>query len=431
MTALRGRWLIGRLVTLAVVALLIFASLRAHLWTRTPTLPPDRALFETAEERSLQAAVTFSAQVEPRDVMYVNALEGGQVERALVHYGDLVRKGQILLQLSNPDLAKEVANTELSLSQQIGSLHTNELNLEDERAANEQQLAELDQSMARLKRIAERQKVYFAKGIASAEERDNAVSELEHATTMRELARQHNERLAALRNERAPELKASLAKFLRDEQDNRSKLADLAIRAPESGRFESGTARVGPGDNFRIGETIGRGQHIGDLTLNSGVRLAAEVADTQFPLLQVGQPAEVQVTKSTVAVTLERIYPRATDGKVRIELAFAGPTPAGLLIGQTLQGQLPVPTGAPALVLPANSLIGAKGLEYVFVLAQDHQSARRREIKVGRRTADQVEVLSGLRAGDTVVAAGLTGIDHLENYPTIRLSGSESDPHAG
>jgi HlyD family secretion protein len=109
-----------------------------------------------------------------------------------------------------------------------------------------------------------------------------------------------------------------------------------------------------------------------------------------------------------------RVYPQVTDGTFAVDLAFTGNEPPGLLPGQTLEGKLILGADRMATTLPAGPFLEVTGGDWVFVLATDGRSARRRGIKIGRRSAEQVEVLRGLEPGERVIISDYTGLEHID-----------------
>ena len=109
-----------------------------------------------------------------------------------------------------------------------------------------------------------------------------------------------------------------------------------------------------------------------------------------------------------------KVYPQVKDGKFEIDLAWEGATPPGLRRGQAVQGKLELGDDVPAVVLPAGPFLEASGGAWVFVLDNDGSSATRRAVKLGRRTTEAVEVLSGLQPGDRVVTSDYTGLDRID-----------------
>jgi len=112
-------------------------------------------------------------------------------------------------------------------------------------------------------------------------------------------------------------------------------------------------------------------------------------------------------------LTVTRVYPQVKDGTFVVDLAFQGASPPGLLPGQSLQGRLALGRDEPALTLASGAFLERSGGDYAFVIAQDGRTAERRRIKLGRRNAEQVEVLEGLAAGDRVVVSSYDGLDRI------------------
>ena len=79
-----------------------------------------------------------------------------------------------------------------------------------------------------------------------------------------------------------------------------------------------------------------------------------------------------------------------------------------------LQGRLSLGEDEPGLVLESGAFLEASGGDWVFVLDAGGSTAHRRRIKLGRRNAEQVEVLSGLAAGERVIVSDYTGLDRID-----------------
>jgi HlyD family secretion protein len=113
-------------------------------------------------------------------------------------------------------------------------------------------------------------------------------------------------------------------------------------------------------------------------------------------------------------VRVTRVYPQVKDGGFKLDLAFAGEAPPDLLRGQTLQGRLSLGEDQPGLVLASGAFLERSGGDWAFVLGADGRTAHRRRIKLGRRNAEQVEVLAGLTAGERVIVSDYTGLERID-----------------
>jgi len=164
----------------------------------------------------------------------------------------------------------------------------------------------------------------------------------------------------------------------------------LLQRAPIAGQL-SGFA-LQPGTSVRLGDRLGR---IDDPA--GGMQLTAEVDEYYLPRLQPGQRAH---SEGKGVLSLAQILPQVQGGKLRVLLRWpAGQAPADLRPGQAVELRLALAQPAPALLLP-----DGPGVQSQLFVRQGGE-LRRRTVQLGRRAAGQVEVLSGLVAGDEVLVS--------------------------
>lgn len=379
----------------------------------TLRMPLDRATLKAVDHGTFDDFIPVRGKVVPKDTIYVNAREGGSVATVHVQAGDFVKEGQPLVALNNPDLEHEVMMGEVSLVEQINNLRDAETHLEETHITNHQQLADIDYNLLRLTRQAERQKYYFSKGITSAEERDKAVDELDHYSKLRAVTDERNRRQEALRAARLPELQSALLQAQRNLTQTRAKLDQLTVRAPASGHLNSLT-------DLKVGQNLKRGEHIGDVTLDTGFKLSADIDEYYLGRIRPGQKAQMQIDGDAASLSVARVYPQVDKGRFVVDFDFDKSAPAQLFSGQALQGKLVLGKAQPALLLPAGNFLEVTGGDWVFVLDKDGRSAHRRRIKLGRRTTENLEVLDGLRAGEKVLVSDYQGFERIEQIVFTR-----------
>ena len=112
--------------------------------------------------------------------------------------------------------------------------------------------------------------------------------------------------------------------------------------------------------------------------------------------------------------TVRRVSPQVKNGQFSIDLDFDGKSPASLVAGETAQGRLQLGGDSSALIMPVGAFLERTGGNWVFVVARDGKSAERRSVKVGRRTSEQLEILSGLTAGERVLTSDYTSLDRAD-----------------
>jgi HlyD family secretion protein len=360
----------------------------------------------SVEQGMYRDFIPLRGEVVPRDTVYLDALEGGLVTRVLAHDGDRVREGQPLVEFSNTALELEVLQRESSLVASITQLQELETQLEQNRATNEKALAEAEYDVTRLQRALDRREELFARQLVSAEERDKLEDELQSALRKRDLQRESNERQDAMRERQQPQRREQMNKLQESLEITHSKLQNLTERASVAGLLT--------GMDLKVGENRHRGVRLAEVTPDTGFNLTAVVDEYYLGRVREGQVARIEREGRQWPLRVTRVYPQVRDGGFKVDLAFMSETPAGLLRGQALQGRLSLGDDQRGLVMASGSFLERSGGEWVFVLAADGRSAHRRQIKIGRRNAEQVEVLAGLIAGERVIVSDYTGLERID-----------------
>jgi HlyD family secretion protein len=242
--------------------------------------------------------------------------------------------------------------------------------------------------------------------LVSVEERDKLQDDLDRALRQRDMQRDSNARQETLRTQQAPQVKQQTVKLQESLGITHDKLRNLTVRAPVAGLV---TAL-----DLKIGENRNRGQRLAEITPDTGFNLSATVDEYYLGRVHEGQIANVERDGRQWPLRVTRVYPEVKNGGFTVDLAFQEGTPAGLLRGQSLQGRLSLGEDQPGLVLASGAFLERSGGDWVFVLSADGASAQRRRIKLGRRNAEQVEVLSGLAAGEQVLVSDYTGLERID-----------------
>ncbi|HEV2703075.1 MAG TPA: efflux RND transporter periplasmic adaptor subunit [Steroidobacteraceae bacterium] len=390
----------------ALVLVILAAVLLLGPAQRSVSIPVGSLSIAAVQRGVYHDIIPLTGEVVPHDTVYLDAVEGGRIEHILVQAGDTVTAGQPLVTLSNTALELDVLDREGRLVQSITESQSYQTQLEQNRVANQKALAQIDYDIVRLRRAQERREGLVAQHLVSAESQDQIKDELDNALRQRPMQEESNRRQEDLRQKQLPQLQAQISKLQQDLVVTHSKLADLTVRAPVSGLVTS--------MDLTVGESRNLGDRLGEITPATGYKLSATVDEYYLARVRPGQAASIQIDDKSWPLKVARVYPQVKSGGFVVDLAFTGATPPGLLRGQTLQGRLSLGADAPGLVLPAGAFLERSGGDWAFVLQADGHSAQRRRIKIGRRNAEQVEILSGLAAGERVITSDYTGLERID-----------------
>jgi HlyD family secretion protein len=402
-----SRFSLGGRIALAavVVACVVWGAIEIFInsGVQSLRLPAAQATFATVEQGIFHDLIPLRASVVPRETLYVDAVDGGRVDRVLVEPGDLVQQGQPIIELSNTNLALSVIQQESQLNQAISQLQQNEIALEQNKLSNERALAEVEYGLVRLKRSGARRDNLVTRGLESAEQRDVIADELAYYQRLMPIQTDSNRRQDSLRDRLLPDIHRQLS-ILRGNLDVVHRTLDgLIVRAPVTGRVTA--------IDLKVGEHKDAGQRLAEVTPPSGMKLSADVDEFYLARVRTGQVANVDLHGRSVEVAVKRIYPQVHDGRFRVDFDFDTTTPDNLVAGETTQGRLQLGDDSPARIVPVGPFLERTGGDWIFVVAPDGKSALRRRIKAGRRTVEQLEILSGLSVGERVITSDYAALE--------------------
>jgi HlyD family secretion protein len=376
------------LVVLAVVTLGSVSSVR---------VPAATVTIDAAETGVFHDFVPLKGKAAPKDEIYLDVLDGGQVAEVLARSGDMVAVGQPLVRFRNTALELDVLDREGRLVESITQLQSYEKDLEQTRVANEKAAQEIAYNIVRLSRAEQRREPLLARGFVPKEQTDQLKDELAYDQHLSPVQFESNRRQEALRQAQLPQIAAEMATLKESLAVTRSKLDSLVLKAPIAGKLTEET--------LQVGQILKPGDRVGEVVPATGFKALADIDEYYLGRVATGQGADVTIEGRRFPMVVTRVNPQVKDASFQVELAFKGAQPAGLLPGEALEGKLAVGGDRRALMLPAGPWLERTGGDWVMVVAGDGAHAERRRIKLGARNAEQVEVLAGLRPGERVITS--------------------------
>jgi HlyD family secretion protein len=365
------------------------------------TVPVSRLTISAVSQGRFDDFLPLRARVEPSLTVFLDAVEGGRVERILVEDGAMVQQGQLLAVLSNSDLQLNVLARQTEVTQQINSMRSQELALNQSRLANERARIEADLATQTARRNYEMQRPLADRGFVSgrvfADSRDTYEANRRRSDVLRR-QQVEDERL---QSSQLAQLRASATALNDSLSIARGSLGALSLRAPVAGQLTS--------FSIQIGQSLNRGERLGQIDSAGRNKLRAQVDEFFLGRVSQGLVADAEVGGRTYRMRVSKIYPQIRNGAFEIDLQFLGAEPANLQRGQTVQIRLTLGAPARARLIPNGAFYNDTGGNWVFVVAPDGRSAVRRQVRLGRRNSDFIEVLDGLDPGERVITSPYTG----------------------
>jgi HlyD family secretion protein len=381
--------------------LLVLAFLKFAPSADSGTVAADRVSVAPVTVGVFEDFLPLRARVTPLVTVYLDAVEGGRIEKKLVEDGADVVQGQLLAVLSNAELQLSTLEKQAEVEQQLNNMRSQELALAQTRSGNMRDLNQAQTELAKAKRQYDLYRPLAEKGFVSSKAFNDASDDLDYQNKRLAILQHTIGQDEALQTSQLKQLRAAAASLNGSLGIAHSSLGQLSIRAPVTGQLS--------GFDVQLGQSLQQGQRVGQIDSAGASKLQADVDEYYLGRVAVGQTATLDQNGRTWRLKVAKIYPQVRSGQFQLDLVFVGPEPAGIQRGQTLQAKLTLGDAQKARLIPFGSYYTDTGGNWVFVVSPNRRSAERREVKLGRKNPDFIEVLSGLEPGEKVLTSSYSG----------------------
>lgn len=346
--------------------------------------------------------IPVRGRVTPAKTLYLDAIEGGRVERILVEDGANLNKGDLIVELSNASLQLSVLGNEARVAEQLNNMRSIELSLEQNRLQHKRNLIDIRYQIKTLTRQLKRESDLMKTGAVSQTQFDDTKDTLEWyqnrlAVTLESQASDQKMQVEQLKflTETTARLESNLA-------ISRQNLDNMNVKAPVNGKLS--------GFDIEVGQSIGRGERLGQIDTPNDFKLTATIDEFYLSRVDIGQKASFD----DYELKISKIYPHVQNGQFKIDFAFLGEQPSDIRRGQTVQTKLTLGDETKALLIPNGSFFQDTGGNWIFVVNSDGTQATRRPVKLGRRNSRYIEVVDGLAEGERVVTSPYNGYQEMQ-----------------
>ncbi|WP_303311269.1 efflux RND transporter periplasmic adaptor subunit [Hymenobacter sp. BT730] len=399
-------WTRTRLLLLGAVVLVVVglaASLLTTAGAPKLNVDPERLTISAVTRGPFQELVPVDGVVMPIKSIYLDAPEGGTVQRILVEDGATLTPGQPIIELANTDLQLEMVNRETAVFDLMNNLHNTRNLLQQNRIQELNQLAEIEHQLREAKRIYDLNSTLYEQKVISRQEFNQAQNNYRFQQRRQQLTRQSLRQDSLSMGQQISQMQQSVERMQSNLALMRQKLGDLTIKAPAAGRLTS--------LNAEIGELKTRGQRLGQLDMLTGLKVRATVDQYYISRIFPGQKAEVSLNGKSYELSVTKIFPQVTRG-LQVDLEFTGPAP-DIRRGQSVPVRLALSDQTQAIRVPRGGFNQKTGGNWIFKVNEDGTKAYRTDIRLGRQNPDYYEVLDGLKPGDKVITSSYEGFENM------------------
>ena len=392
--------------TVAVVAVL-------RLKPAAPTVDRSTIWPDTVKRGPMVRQVRGSTgSLVPREdkLRLIPAETEATVTRILVLPGAQVQPDTVIMDLSYPQLEQEALNASLALKAAESDYHNTQVKLESDLMTQQAGAATVSADYSQAKLQAQTDKALYDLGVISGLAYNVSKSKADELTARNKI---EEDRLAM--NEKVIASQLAVQQTLVDQaralyQLKQQQMAALHVTAGISGVLVDLP--------HQVGEHVAPGTTLAKVVQPDQLKASLKIAETQARDIQIGQPASIDTHNGVIPGRVQRIDPAVQNGTVTVDVELTGPLPQGARPDLSVDGTIDLERMTDVLYVGRPALGNENSTLSLFKEDPDGKGAVRVPVKVGRASVNSIQVLDGLKEGDTVI---LSDMSREDNVDRIRL----------
>jgi len=393
----KKKWTIKRISTILFgVVFLTFVVYNFGFGDRRSKLNVDanKATISTVKYGEFTEFIPQTGTVVPARTFYLDAIEGGTIKNINAESGAIVKKGDIIMELTNLNRELNVLTQEANLNESINRVRQTRLQLAQNDLSQQQILAEIDYQLSILRPQYERETEMFEKNLISKQQFERTEEQYNYNRKRKKFTyvAYRNDSIARVRQ--LKELNASELRMMESLSGVSRILDNLVIRSPISGQ-------VSLSAQWQVGQSVNITQRLGQVDVIGHYIVRCPIDELYLDRIAKGLIATYRDYKLIITY----IYPTIRSGRFEVDMDFVGDVPPGIVRGQSMRLRIALGKSSEQILLPVGGFFKDTGGNWAFVLSKDGNTAEKQPIRLGRRNTEYYEVTSGLQPEDRVITS--------------------------
>lgn len=403
-------WTVKRILTIAgitALAALIAFVVYSENGKQKLNVDAERITISEVTKGMFQENIPINGVVMPIETYYIPAIDGGRVEERFVEDGAMMKKGDPILRLSNPDVQLDLANQETQVFNTMTQMNIQKTQADVNTVAKLNELADVTNTYNEAARVYNVDKKLYAQHAIGEQEWITAQNTYQYNLRKKELAEGILREDSVTSKQQMDQAQEYYQKMQGTLQLMKQKVNDLIVRAPIDGQLTSLDAEIGVNKN--------KGDQLGEIDVLTSFKVRADVDEHYLSRVFNGLRGTFDFADTTYNLEIKKIFTAVkTGGTFQVDMYFLGKVPKGIRRGQTLQIKLFLSDPTQAIMVPKGGFFQQTGGNWIFKLSPDGKTAFRQDIQINRASPDYYEVISGLQPGDKVVTSSYDNYEHIQ-----------------
>src|SRR6202163_2001236 len=382
----------------------------SRLRPAAPTVEAGTVWRDSVKRGPMLRQVRGLGTLVPEDIRWIPATTQARVEKIILRPGTTVTPDSVILELSNPQLEQELQDAQLKLESAEASLANLRVQVQNDLLSQRATAATAEADFSRAKMQSEMYESLAKDKLIPELQRRQAELDAQQLGVRNEIAK---EQLAS----RSDSGRAQLA-VQQSSVDQASALLQLKQRQRDELRVRAGIPGILQQVEVQEGQQVAPGANLARVANPSRLKAEIKIAETQAKDIQLGQKAEVDTRNGIVEGRVARIDPSVQNGTRTVDVTLTGELPKGAVPDLSVDGTIELERLNDVLFMGRPAFGQDQSVVGLFKMTDDGVNAERVQVKLGRSSVNTIEVLAGLKVGDSVILSDMSAYDA---YDRIRL----------
>ena len=402
---------------LLIVGLVLIIGLGVYfLWASSYAsyvIERDRISVGQVEQGELAVSLRGIGVLAPKHVLWLATNVEGKVERIVVKAGALVKQGDIIMQLSNPQLVQRLEESQWDLDEQDAQSIALRVTLESQVLDQEAQVIHEKLNYERSLLTLNAQNTLLKQGI-------NAVSQIDHEAVKIDVAQNKQrweleiQRLSKQKENAAAQMLANLARVSR-----LRKTVERIQQQVDNLEVKASMDAIVQAMPMELGQQVTAGTNLARLAKRYEFIAELRIPENQIQDVVIGQSVSIDTRSSKVEGEVKRIDPQVINGVVQVDVELIGTAPKEARPELTVEGVIEIVRLPNTLFVKRPMFAKSYDQAYVYLLAENGDVANKQVVTFGKASNTFIEVKTGLSVGQNIIVSDVSA---WEQHQQIRIN---------
>jgi multidrug resistance efflux pump len=389
----------------AMIAVGVVAVLAITVWTlrlepAAQTIERSAVLIDSVRRGDVLREVRGSGTLVPEHIRWITAQTSARVERLISESGRKVSAGDLLLELSNPDLQIQTMQAEQQVRQAQIELLNLKTNLRSQLLTQQGIVATTRTQYISATQDAAAADTLVGRQLVSPMEAKNKRALGEEYTTRLRVEQERLELMAQAIDSQIATQASQVEQLKAIAANQQNRLQSLHVKAPDVGVLQD--------LSLQLGQWVPEGTTLAKVVQPGKLKAVLKVPESQAKDVAIGQQASIDTRNGLVSGHVIRKDPSVQGGSVIVDIALDGALPNGAVPDLNVDGTIVIEKLTNVLYSGRPAFSAGSGAATLFKLTADGDAAVRVPVELGRSSVNVIEIVRGLEVGEKIIVSDMS-----------------------